>query len=168
MTLFQPNHVNQTEKEQKNEKSNLQQKLRSPLTINTNIEPPEIKENQNLNKMSPTTVKDVKDIILSSSKNILGKVLSPSKDKIQGHSGKKVEKKSALMTRRELTDPFGSDEEDETQEPAQNDTQMDSRVSDDTDFKTDADNKSFENDESQKELPKSAQVISLFYPIFAM
>ena len=30
---------------------------------------------------SPTSVKDVKDIILASSKSILGKVLSPAKEK---------------------------------------------------------------------------------------
>lgn len=62
---------------------------------------------------SPTSVKDVKDIILSSSKNIIGKVLSPSKDKL-GQTAKKQEvKKQPLMTRRELCDPFGSDEEEE-------------------------------------------------------
>ncbi|XP_018320428.1 EH domain-binding protein 1 [Agrilus planipennis] len=82
-----------------------------------------------------TTVKDVKDIflsnpkdiILSGSKNILGRVLSPSKDKGTGHinnnnnnnnnnSGNKKgdAKKPVLMTRRELCDPFGSDEEDDS------------------------------------------------------
>ncbi|KAK9702012.1 Calponin homology (CH) domain [Popillia japonica] len=60
---------------------------------------------------SPTSVKDVKEIILASSKTIIGKVLSPSK----GSNPKKSEQKEKpmLMTRRELCDPFGSDDEDE-------------------------------------------------------
>lgn len=63
---------------------------------------------------SPTSVKDVKEIILASSKNIIEKVLSPSKDKLGQTVNKKPElKKQPLMTRRELCDPFGSDEEDE-------------------------------------------------------
>lgn len=68
---------------------------------------------------SPTSVKDVKEIILSSSKNIIGKVLSPSKDKLgQSVNKKAVEvKKQPLMTRRELCDPFGSDEEEEGNTP---------------------------------------------------
>lgn len=68
---------------------------------------------------SPTSVKDVKEIILSSSKNIIGKVLSPSKDKLgQSVNKKPVEvKKQPLMTRRELCDPFGSDEEEENTTP---------------------------------------------------
>lgn len=112
-----------------------QLKLRLPLTITTNVEPPEMKDGTQNSKMSPTTVKDVKEIILSSSKNILGKVLSPSKDKItQKDSVKKIEKmekveikKPILMTRRELTDPFGSDDEDETMEvPASDKTEMNS------------------------------------------
>lgn len=66
---------------------------------------------------SPTTVKDVKDIIFMGSKNIMSKVMSsPSKDKIQNKKpdDKKVEvKKTPIMTRRQLTDPFGSDDEEE-------------------------------------------------------
>lgn len=71
-----------------------------------------LKENK---EKSPTSVKDVKEIILSSSKNIIGKVLSPSKDKLgQSVNKKQVEmKKQPLMTRREFCDPFGSDEEEE-------------------------------------------------------
>jgi hypothetical protein len=65
---------------------------------------------------SPTVVKDVKDIILLGSKSIMSKVMSsPSKDKIQAkkQEEKKQEVKKPLMTRRELIDPFGSDDEDE-------------------------------------------------------
>lgn len=78
---------------------------------------------------SPTDKKDVKNLILSGSKHLLGKVLSPSKDKIHaiGNTGGVVgaktpssvtptqqgQEKPFLMSRRELNDPFGSDDEDE-------------------------------------------------------
>ncbi|KAK0096543.1 hypothetical protein PV326_005199 [Microctonus aethiopoides] len=69
---------------------------------------------------SPTSVKDVKDIILASSKSILGKVLSPTKEKYVSREKSKspprslhVQQRPILMTRRQLTDPFGSDDEDE-------------------------------------------------------
>ncbi|XP_058805980.1 EH domain-binding protein 1 isoform X3 [Phymastichus coffea] len=70
---------------------------------------------------SPSSVKEVKDKILASSKSILGKVLSPTKDKFtKEHSITRDKSKSPtpqprpiLMTRRQLTDPFGSDDEDE-------------------------------------------------------
>lgn len=61
---------------------------------------------------SPTSVKDVKDILLASSKTIIGKVLSPSKGTNAKKSEQKVDK-PILMTRRELCDPFGSDDEEE-------------------------------------------------------
>lgn len=73
---------------------------------------------------SPTTKKDVKNFLLSGSKNLIGKVLSPTKDKNFAYphqqqqaveAGK--EKPILLMTRRELTDPFGSDEEEEAGDP---------------------------------------------------
>lgn len=107
--------------------------------------------------MSPTSVKDVKEIILSSSKNILGKVLSPSKDKLtQKDSIKKVDKvekpektekvenkKPILMTRREWTDPFGSDDEDETMEISANENNAETKISNDNNIndKQDIDNK---------------------------
>ncbi|XP_055908594.1 EH domain-binding protein 1-like protein 1 isoform X2 [Eupeodes corollae] len=87
--------------------------------------------------LSPTSKKDVKNLIFSGSKNLLGKVLSPAKDRnsinsLQQHNnnssvgvlnnnststpnGGGNRDKPALMTRRELTDPFGSDEEDEVE-----------------------------------------------------
>lgn len=88
-------------------------KLRLPLKITTEPEP--VKEN---NEKSPTIVKDVK--------NIINKVIpSPVKDKqeIKKEEKKQEEKKEEtkkpiLMTRRELTDPFGSDDEDTS--PVQN------------------------------------------------
>lgn len=137
-----------------------------PLTINTSIESSESKEIiQNSNKLSPTTVKDVKEIILSSSKNILGKVLSPAKDKdkIQVQNAKKVDKKPALMTRRELTDPFGSDEEEESVETCENDDKNDIKAAGDVnETEVETDNKLvLDYEEMQKELPKSAQVISI-------
>ncbi|KAL1516839.1 hypothetical protein ABEB36_000685 [Hypothenemus hampei] len=69
-------------------------KLNLPLKNTT--EPVPIKDN--VKEMSPPIVKD--------NKNIFGKVLSPGKqeDKPQ---------KPILMTRRELTDPFGSDDDEE-------------------------------------------------------
>lgn len=85
---------------------------------------------------SPTEKKDVKNLILTGSKHLLGKVLSPVKDKnsiatvasgqplspptqnnqtlVQPQNNQTLPKeKPILMTRRELTDPFGSDDEDE-------------------------------------------------------
>ncbi|XP_067006854.2 EH domain-binding protein 1 [Anabrus simplex] len=65
---------------------------------------------------SPTSVKDVKDKILASSKSILGKVLSPTKEKITREKSKSpvtTTPRPVLMTRRQLTDPFGSDDEDD-------------------------------------------------------
>lgn len=71
---------------------------------------------------SPTEKKDVKNKIFAGSKHLLGKVLSPVKDRtsigqppLNNQSGAQPTKdKPLLMTRRELTDPFGSsDDEDE-------------------------------------------------------
>lgn len=74
---------------------------------------------------SPTDKKDVKNLILSGSKHLLGKVLSPSKDKVHANGAAVVASKTPssvtpgdkekpfLMSRRELNDPFGSDDEDE-------------------------------------------------------
>uniref|UniRef100_A0A0P4VWA2 Putative ca2+-binding actin-bundling protein n=2 Tax=Rhodnius TaxID=13248 RepID=A0A0P4VWA2_9HEMI len=66
---------------------------------------------------TPTSVKDVTDKILSSSKIILSKVLTPTKDKVKEKNKSPVQQpqqhRPILMTRRQLTDPFGSDEEDE-------------------------------------------------------
>ncbi|XP_074095407.1 eps15 homology domain containing protein-binding protein 1 isoform X3 [Cotesia typhae] len=68
---------------------------------------------------SPSSVKDVKDIIFASSKSILGKVLSPTKEKYTREKSKSpprslhVQQRPILMTRRQLTDPFGSDDEEE-------------------------------------------------------
>lgn len=63
--------------------------------------------------------KDVKNKIFSGSKHLLGKVLSPAKDRNSIAGGQQaINNQTAaqppmLMTRRELTDPFGSDDEDE-------------------------------------------------------
>lgn len=74
---------------------------------------------------SPTEKKDVKNLILSSSKHLLGKVLSPTKDKNSPVGNQQStntpnaitpngqKDKPILMTRRELNDPFGSDDEDD-------------------------------------------------------
>ncbi|XP_031332503.1 EH domain-binding protein 1 isoform X1 [Photinus pyralis] len=102
--------INKENQINQNSETGPPEKLRLSLTItdsSDNFKEPKEK--------SPTSVKDVKEIILASSKNILGKVLSPSKDKLaQNVNSKKVEvKKPILMTRRELCDPFGSDDEDE-------------------------------------------------------
>lgn len=45
--------------------------------------------------------------------------MSP-KDKTETDNNKKAEKKPILMTRRELTDPFGSDDEDTPETPENN------------------------------------------------
>lgn len=81
---------------------------------------------------SPTQRRDVKNLILSGSKNLLGKVLSPAKDKNviagqanqngTGNQQQPAQDKPILMTRRELTDPFGSDDEDENDQDCGKDT----------------------------------------------
>ncbi|RZC41943.1 EH domain-binding protein 1, partial [Asbolus verrucosus] len=108
--------LNQTNKEisQNSEAKTAASKLQLPLKF-TN-EPAEVVKEPK--ERSPTTVKDVKDIILLGSKSIMSKVMSsPSKDKIQTKKPEEKKppevKKPILMTRRELTDPFGSDDEDE-------------------------------------------------------
>uniref|UniRef100_A0A1B0GHF6 Putative ca2+-binding actin-bundling protein n=1 Tax=Lutzomyia longipalpis TaxID=7200 RepID=A0A1B0GHF6_LUTLO len=65
------------------------------------------------NEKSPTTKKDVKNFFLAGSKSLIGKVLSPTRERAQ--ETQVPREKPILMTRRELTDPFGSDEEDEPQ-----------------------------------------------------
>lgn len=80
---------------------------------------------------SPTQKKDVKNSLISGSKNFIGKVLSPTKDKQMQFPGQnknnneneqqtsnnleqqQPKEKPILMTRLQLTDPFASDEEDE-------------------------------------------------------
>lgn len=72
---------------------------------------------------SPTEKKDVKNKIFSGSKHLFGKVLSPVKDRnsatgvqqaLNNQSpAQPTKEKPVLMTRREFTDPFGSDDEDE-------------------------------------------------------
>lgn len=99
-------------------------KMHLPLQLNQNI------DNDDDAQKSPTDKKDVKNLILSSSKHLLGRVLSPTKDKnnftvtsqMNNHNNvvqqQQPKEKPILMTRRELTDPFGSDDEDE--QPQQN------------------------------------------------
>lgn len=102
------NRENSTNKETSQNSDQNARKMQLPLSI-SNDQGDVFKEKEK----SPTSVKDVKEIILASSKNIIGKVLSPSKDKL-GQNAKKVEvKKQPLMTRRELCDPFGSDDEED-------------------------------------------------------
>lgn len=83
-------------------------------------------DDSNTNK-SPTQKKDVKNLLISGSKNFIGKVLSPTKDKQiqfpgqfknnneneQQQTSEQPKEKPILMTRLQLTDPFASDEEDE-------------------------------------------------------
>lgn len=82
---------------------------------------------------SPIDKKDVKNLILTGSKHLLGKVLSPVKDKQFPTNNNKIngsqstnntptsntntpagKENSILMTRRELNDPFGSDDDDDS------------------------------------------------------
>lgn len=88
-------------------------KMHLPLSVTLTKDKENIEVIKETKERSPTSVKDVKDIILSSSKNIIGKVLSPSKDKLNQNSKKQEVKKQPLMTRRELCDPFGSDDEED-------------------------------------------------------
>lgn len=100
---------------QNNEQKTQISKLRLPLTLNITNKPLEKSDEQK--EKTPTSAKDVKDILVASSKNIIGKVLSPTRDK--SLQNKKVEikkEKPILMTRRELCDPFGSDDEEDNPE----------------------------------------------------
>lgn len=85
-------------------------RLRLPLVNSTSSE-------NTTDLTSPNSVRDVKDKILAGSKSILGKVLSPSKEKNSSREKSKSPTTSlerpVLMTRRQLTDPFGSDEEED-------------------------------------------------------
>ncbi|CAG9824256.1 unnamed protein product [Phaedon cochleariae] len=106
--------MNMANKATHNDQKGDASKLRLPLKIIS--EPEAVKESK---EKSPTIVKDVKDIILNGSKNIMSKVISsPGRDKQEQHQKKQEEKKPEpkkpiLMTRRELTDPFGSDDEED-------------------------------------------------------
>ncbi|XP_075213242.1 eps15 homology domain containing protein-binding protein 1 isoform X3 [Lycorma delicatula] len=84
-------------------------RLRLPLVFDSNDSSEQNKER------SPTSVKDV---ILAGSKSILGKVLSPTKEKFNREKSKSPvdnnQQRPILMTRRQLTDPFGSDDEDDS------------------------------------------------------
>ncbi|XP_049882082.1 EH domain-binding protein 1 isoform X2 [Pectinophora gossypiella] len=71
---------------------------------------------------SPTAMKDVRDMFLQQSKTILNKMLSPpntrEKPTAKWFADTKLNetlpaRPEKLMTRKELTDPFGSDDEDE-------------------------------------------------------
>ncbi|XP_043258762.1 EH domain-binding protein 1 isoform X1 [Colletes gigas] len=91
--------------------------VKNRLHLSLNIEN---QDHDQCNKdKSPSSVKDVKDIILASSKSILEKVLSPTKEKYLSREKSKSPprvpqvQRPILMTRRQLTDPFGSDEEEE-------------------------------------------------------
>lgn len=89
---------------------------------------------------SPTNKKDVKNFLLSGSKNLIGKVLSPTREKSSPpqsmNNGSYVQtdpEKQILMTRRQLTDPFGSDDddEDEMRNGAQPESQPDGGIGED-------------------------------------
>ncbi|KAM3968526.1 eps15 homology domain containing protein-binding protein 1 isoform 1-T1 [Aphomia sociella] len=80
---------------------------------------------------SPTAIKDVRDLFLQQSKTILGKMLSPARDQKEKPTAKWFAepvkpsepipaRPEKLMTRKELTDPFGSDEEEEQPQPISN------------------------------------------------
>lgn len=138
------------------------EKLRLSLTVtNTNESTNNFRETR---EKSPSSEKDIKEIILSSSKNILGKVLSPSKDKLTQSSNKKIEtKKPILMTRRELCDPFGSDDEEENSHILATDNKFMANESK-TDLNSD-DNKNSENSVECRvtELPIPNTVSVLLY-----
>ncbi|XP_045781143.1 EH domain-binding protein 1 isoform X2 [Maniola jurtina] len=78
---------------------------------------------------SPTAIKDVRDMLLQS-KSILGKMLSPAKERDKPSAkwftdpGKVSEpipaRPEKLMTRKEFTDPFASDDEEEPPPPPSN------------------------------------------------
>lgn len=75
--------------------------------------------NRDIQENGVKTPSSVTDKIFNSSKSILGKVLSPTKEKLRDKSKSPVNgpnnQRPILMTRRQFSDPFGSDEEDESQ-----------------------------------------------------
>ncbi|XP_047541074.1 EH domain-binding protein 1 isoform X4 [Vanessa atalanta] len=58
-------------------------------------------------------IKEVRDMLLQS-KNLLGKMLSPARPTTRWFTEPIPARPEKLMTRKELTDPFGSDDEDES------------------------------------------------------
>lgn len=119
INLRKTKQMQQLNKSQESEKDVNKENVNKETTekknnLSLSIKKEQVESFKEPKEKSPTSVKDVKEIILSSSKNIIGKVLSPSKDKLGQTVNKKPEvKKQPLMTRRELCDPFGSDEEEE-------------------------------------------------------
>ncbi|XP_045540599.1 EH domain-binding protein 1-like protein 1 isoform X1 [Papilio machaon] len=83
---------------------------------------------------SPAPIKDVRDMLVQQSKTILGKMLSPARDLKTREPNTKwftdpptvpepiPARPEKLMTRKELTDPFGSDEEEEPAPPPAQET----------------------------------------------
>uniref|UniRef100_A0A6B2E5H2 Putative ca2+-binding actin-bundling protein n=1 Tax=Phlebotomus kandelakii TaxID=1109342 RepID=A0A6B2E5H2_9DIPT len=81
-------------------------------------------ESEERSEKSPTTKKDMKNFFITGSKSLIGKVLSPTRDRtVSQEVPQPPKEKPILMTRRELTDPFGSDEEDEPQMVAKKSSQ---------------------------------------------
>lgn len=105
----------------------LKRQLHQQASLDDDVDRSLLNGGSGLDEKSPTERKDVKNLILSGSKHLLGKVLSPTKDKNIGqvsngqqsptitptNNGPSAKEKPILMTRRELTDPFGSDDEDD-------------------------------------------------------
>ncbi|KAI5643506.1 calponin-like domain-containing protein [Phthorimaea operculella] len=106
---------------------NMEHKPKTPVSQDS-IESRQSQERATPDKTSPTAMKDVRDMFLQQSKTILNKMLSPpvnNKSNTKWFADPvKVEplppKPERLMTRKELTDPFGSDEEDEQPPTNQN------------------------------------------------
>ncbi|CAG9572581.1 unnamed protein product [Danaus chrysippus] len=79
---------------------------------------PESRPSQELSPDKSPAIKDVRDMLLHS-KNLLGKMLSPARERERpsakwfADSEPVPARPEKLMTRKELTDPFGSDEEEE-------------------------------------------------------
>ncbi|XP_013178623.1 PREDICTED: EH domain-binding protein 1-like protein 1 isoform X3 [Papilio xuthus] len=83
---------------------------------------------------SPAAMKEVRDMLVHQSKTILGKMLSPARDLKTSQPNTKwfadpptlpeaiPARPEKLMTRKELTDPFGSDEEEEPAPPPAQET----------------------------------------------
>ncbi|XP_053620514.1 EH domain-binding protein 1 isoform X2 [Plodia interpunctella] len=98
---------------------------RAPLSTQKSQESQESRRSLSPDKPPPPG-KEVRDMLLSQGKSILGKMLSPAREQkpsakwFDGNVAEPIPARpEILMTRKELTDPFGSDEEDE-QTPPQN------------------------------------------------
>ncbi|XP_059607944.1 EH domain-binding protein 1 [Phlebotomus argentipes] len=102
---------------------NLPEKMLDQLKLLDAREEERRAESEERSEKSPTTKKDVKNFFFTGGKSLIGKVLSPTRDRAVSQEPQPPREKPILMTRRELTDPFGSDEEEDVLPTAEKSSQ---------------------------------------------